>query len=252
MTTGKNSLVERAVGYARKRQSPLSLLFAIFCACSGLRLLRSRAIRLICKLEGGQMWSQSFRNLLMKHYRVEVGIHSYGTCLWPGHLPAETRVGNYCSLADGLYALRRNHSVDRISQHPFFYNAMLGLVEPGLVHELADNPLTIGHDVWIGLNVIITPSCRTIGNSAIVAAGSVVTTDVPPFAIVGGVPAKLIRWRFPEPIREALTRSQWWLKPVWELTEYFNLFMEPASTETVAALENALHKLAPKGGSRAK
>ena len=67
----------------------------------------------------------------------------------------------------------------------------------------------MGHDVWIGAGVKFRGGV-TVGTGAIVAAGSVVTKDVPPYAIVGGVPAKLIRWRFPEAERERLLASEWW------------------------------------------
>jgi virginiamycin A acetyltransferase len=194
------------------------------------------------------MWSQTFRELMISHHNVKIGFHSYGTCLWPGRLPPGTRVGNYCSLANGIVALRRNHTIGRISQHPLFYNSVLGIVDRGLIPEHSDNPLTIGHDVWIGLNVLIAPGCKSIGNSAVIAAGSVVTADVPSFAIVGGVPAKLIRWRFPESIQEALTLSQWWLRPIWELSKHFELFMQTTTPEIAAALKNCLDS--PKGTNR--
>ena len=186
------------------------------------------------------MWSKSFRELLRRYYGVEVGIHSYGPCLWPGHLPEGTIIGNYCSLAAGIQVLRRNHTMDHISQHPFFFNSALGFVEQGLIHEVADNPLVIGHDVWIGQDAMITPGCRTIGNASVVAAGAVVASDVPAFAVVGGVPAKLIRWRFPQAIREVLTRSQWWLKPACDLAENFVLFTERLSSESADKLEKAM------------
>ncbi len=193
------------------------------------------------------MWSESFRELLRHYYQVDVGFHSYGPCLRPGRLPEGTRVGNYCSLAPGIQVLRRNHTIDRISQHPFFYNSTLGLVDRGLIQEFADNPLSIGHDVWIGLNVLITAGCKSIGNCAVLAAGSVVTADVPPFAIVGGVPAKLIRWRFTEPLREAVTRSQWWLRPVWDLAEHFPLFAETLTPSIGESLETAINGYAKAG-----
>jgi hypothetical protein len=70
-------------------------------------------------------------------------------------------------------------------------------------------PVTLGHDVWIGENALIKGGV-TIGTGAIVAAGAVVTKDVPPYAIVGGVPAKLIRWRFKEETIARLLKSEWW------------------------------------------
>lgn len=249
MTTANHTFESRARRHARRSRSPFAALFTLFCRFCRIGPLRSRAIRLICRLEGGQMWSQTFRELLRQHHGVEIGLHSYGSCLWPGRLPKGTHVGNYCSLADGIVALRRNHTIDRVSQHPFFYNSALGLVDPGLIPEYADNPLTIGHDVWIGLNVLITPGCKTIGNGAVLAAGSVVTADVPAYAVVGGVPAKLIRWRFSEPLRTALNDCQWWLRPVWEQGSHFDLFAATTTPEVVAALKKAVEPEAPGGNA---
>ena len=173
------------------------------------------------------MWSTTWRELMRVHYGVEIGKHSYGPCLAPGQLPAGTSIGNYCSLAAGLQVLRRNHPVDRLSQHPFFFNAAAGLLDHDTIPPVEKNPLTIGHDVWIGQNVLIAPGCRQIGNSSVIASGAVVTADVPPFAIVGGVPAKLLRWRLSEELRAAWAQSQWWLKPVNELADRLDDFIVP-------------------------
>ncbi|MEO9167166.1 MAG: DapH/DapD/GlmU-related protein, partial [Aestuariivirga sp.] len=67
----------------------------------------------------------------------------------------------------------------------------------------------IGHDVWIGHGAIIMPGVK-IGHGAVVAAGAVVTKDVAAFEIVGGVPAKRIKWRFPKKIREQIIALAWW------------------------------------------
>lgn len=170
------------------------------------------------------MWSATYRELMRVHYGVEIGIHSYGPCLFPGRLAPGTRIGNYCSLAAGLQVIRRNHPTDRISQHPFFYSSALGFLDRDTVPAVTENPLIIGHDVWIGQNVLIAPGCRRIGDSAVVASAAVVTSDVPAFAIVGGVPAKLIRWRLSEELRAAWVQSQWWLKPVSELGDRLETF----------------------------
>ncbi|WP_264768975.1 DapH/DapD/GlmU-related protein, partial [Klebsiella pneumoniae] len=78
--------------------------------------------------------------------------------------------------------------------------------------------VVIGSDCWICTNALIL-SGVTIGHGAVVAAGAVVTRDVPPFAIVGGNPARQIRWRFEEDIREALLASAWWDWPVDEVKQ---------------------------------
>ena len=189
--------------------------------------LRSFAIRTICRLEGGQMWSVTFRELMRKFYGVHIGIHSYGPCLNPGVLPNGTSVGNYCSLAEGIQVFRRNHPTDRITQHPFFYNAEAGLLDRDSIPRVEDNPLSIGHDVWIGQSVIIAPGCRVIGDSSVIAAGAVVTKDVPPFAIVGGIPGRFLRWRLSEELRAKWVQSEWWLMPVAHHADVVPSFLAP-------------------------
>ena len=94
-----------------------------------------------------------------------------------------------------------------------------------LPHE--DCPKTIiGSDVWIGAHAQIK-SGLTIGNGAVVAAGAVVTRDVPPYAIVGGVPAKVIRYRFDEKAIEALMSLKWWEWSDEKLQQYAPCFSEP-------------------------
>ena len=105
---------------------------------------------------------------------------------------------------------RRDHPLDRPCLHPFFYNSALGLLTCDIIPLDRDNPLTIGNDVWIADRVTILGGCRTIGNGAVIAAGAVVTRDVPAYAVVGGVPARLIRMRFgPDRIAE-IEASRWW------------------------------------------
>ena len=177
------------------------------------------------------MWSTTYRSLMLEHLGVEIGLHSYGPCLWPGNLPPGTRVGNYCSLAAGVEVLRRNHPTDRLSQHPFFFNSALGLLAKDTIPAEADNPLSIGHDVWLGLGVVVAPGCTTIGDGATVAAGAVVCRDVPPLAIVGGVPAKFIRWRLPQEVHAAWFESRWWLKSADELPGPIDSFLRPFATD---------------------
>ena len=89
--------------------------------------------------------------------------------------------------------------------------------------------LKIGNDVWIGSHVLVNGGVH-IGNGACIGAGAVVVKDVPPYAIVGGVPAKIIRYRFSEDIITKLQGLQWWDMPEEKLKENINLFQKERLT----------------------
>lgn len=212
---------------------------------SKLPLLRSRTVRLICRMEGGQMWSASFRDLMRRHYDVEIGSYSYGSCLWPGGLPAGTLVGRFCSLADGIQVFRRNHPADRPSQHPFFYNTDCGLLEKDTIPSVTDFPLEVCHDAWIGANAIITPRCRRIGIGAVVGAGTVVTSDVADFAIVAGNPGRRIKQRFSDEVCAALLKCGWWEYDLTQLIPVLGLFLEDATIENAQRMREHLRNFSP-------
>jgi virginiamycin A acetyltransferase len=166
------------------------------------------------RLEGGEMHSTTLWRLMADVHGVRVGAYSYGPCLAPGVFPAGTSVGRYCSFAEGIRVFRRNHPVRFLSQHPFFYNSQFGLVGKDTIEDIADNPLHIGSDVWIGSGATILPGCRHIGDGAVIGAGSVVSRDVPPFAIFAGNPARFIRDRYASEVRDLIAHSRWWEFPL--------------------------------------
>ena len=178
-------------------------------------------LRLCQRLEGGPFFSQTLRLLLRDRHGVEIGHYSYGSILKPGVLPPGSRVGAYCSVGSGLIVRRRDHPTDRPVMHPFFYNHLLGIVERDTIPVDQANPLEIGNDVWIGDRVTILGACHKIGNGAVLAAGAVVTRDVAPYSIVGGVPAKHMRMRFSPDRIARLEESQWWTKSLPDLIENF-------------------------------
>lgn len=133
-------------------------------------------------------------------------------------------IGKYCSIASGLSFLGRQHQIDYVTTSSCVYDKNLPLSNASIYDSGASNVdrrlydvkaynqdglVHIGHDVWIGGNVTIKRGIK-IGNGAIVAANSLVTKDVPPYSIVGGVPAKIIKMRFSDEIISDLMVSEWW------------------------------------------
>lgn len=196
---------------ARHRGGPLIARLYRF------RRLRRACLRLCLRLEGGARFSATLRDILRSVHGVEVGRYSYGAILTPGILPRGSRVGAYCSVGTQLLVRRRNHPLEAVALHPFFYNARLGLLREDAVEAVADNPLEIGNDVWIGDRVTILGGCRRIGNGAVIGAGAVVTRDVAPYSIVGGAPAHLIRMRFGPDRIAAIEASRWWERSIADL-----------------------------------
>lgn len=139
------------------------------------------------------------------HSKVSVGKGTYGgiEAFFFGTEGERIEIGNYVSIGPHVTFLAGGeHRLDGVSTYPFLaYGA-------GEVEAVSKGPIVVKDDVWIGLGAKIL-SGVTIGQGAVIAAGAVVTKDVPPYAIVGGVPAKLIRWRFPEPVRAKLATIDW-------------------------------------------
>lgn len=127
--------------------------------------------------------------------QVEVGNKTYGginaiTC----GKEYKLRIGHFCSIATGVcFVLQGEHRIDTISTYPFHVQVMKDMA----TEALSRGDIIVKDDAWIGENALIM-SGVTLGQGCIVAAGAVVTKDVPPYAIVGGVPAKVIRYRFTE------------------------------------------------------
>jgi acetyltransferase-like isoleucine patch superfamily enzyme len=196
-------------------------------------LLRGRIMR----MERGAFYSASIREIFKKYHGVEIGAYTYGGCFSPGFFPEKTKIGRYVSVATGVRAFAANHPVDAISMHPFFYRSDLGILDQELIDR---GTLTISHDVWIGANVIITPGCSSVGIGSVIGAGSVVTKNVPPYAIVAGNPAKIIKYRFHEEKIDILIRSEWWECSIDELMKNIGLFKGSMTNTALMDLQQGL------------
>jgi phosphonate metabolism protein (transferase hexapeptide repeat family) len=124
-----------------------------------------------------------------------------------------SRIGKFCAIASGARVNALEHPIERVSQHKMTYRAnefFLGAKLDGEFREGRQaKTVEIGHDVWIGHGAVIMPGVK-IGHGAVVAASAVVTRDVAPYAIVAGVPARFLKWRFDEKISRRIMELGWW------------------------------------------
>jgi len=137
-------------------------------------------------------------------------------------------IGKFCSIAPNVNIGLGRHPVGWVSTHPAFYSSSQPLATTFAHADRYDpfKPILIGNDVWIGHGALVMDGI-TIGNGAVVAASAVVASDVPPYAIVGGVPAKIIRYRFDEETLAKLNALEWWNKPDDWLKENYEKFTDP-------------------------
>lgn len=130
-------------------------------------------------------------------------------------------IGRYCSISHNVKIGLGPHPAHFVSTSAVFYNPHWGFVSEALFDEVqANGNAVICDDVLIGANAVILAGVR-VGTGAIVGAGAVVTKDVEPYSVVGGVPARKLRDRFPAETRDALMASRWWEQPVEELIRSF-------------------------------
>jgi acetyltransferase-like isoleucine patch superfamily enzyme len=133
-------------------------------------------------------------------------------------------VGKFCSIANDVFIGLGKHPISNFSTAPIFYKKQnilnIELIDKDVEFKEYEK-ITICHDVWIGARAIILDGVK-IGNGAVIAANSVVTKDVMPYAIVGGTPAKLIKYRFSEEKIKKLNNSNWWSYNLDEIKKKIN------------------------------
>lgn len=175
----------------------------------------------------------------------KVGRYTYGYEGLLESYPLAISIGRYCSI-NPTARIWNNHPMSCITTHPILdhpifygwesyesreeYIFQYGRYFHNAAYEdspIRDNKeITVGNDVWIGASAILLPGVK-VGDGAIIAAGAVVTKDVEPYAVVGGVPAKTIKYRFTEEYIELLERIKWWEWPVEKIEKNIEIFYQP-------------------------
>lgn len=137
----------------------------------------------------------------------EPNINSHDSRKLDGTMPV-IQIGKYCSIATECMFVMSHHDIKKVTTAAFA-PCMVWDHGQGNFSAYSKGDIIIGNDVWIGARATIIDGI-TIGHGAVIAAGSVVTKNVEPYSVVGGNPARHIKWRFDEEIRSALLNSEWW------------------------------------------
>ena len=174
--------------------------------------------------------------------RVEIGRRntidhvSMGKSTYTGEfcIIKHCKIGNFCSISWNASIGGANHQIERLSSAPL--HRVISEIEPEEYKSFKEEKIEIGNDVWIGSGVSILRGV-TIGDGAVIAAGAVVTKDVPPYAVVGGVPAKIIKFRFDETIVEELLKIKWWDWPQEIINKHKAIFEEEVNHLTIEELK---------------
>jgi FkbH-like protein len=205
-----------------------------------MAIFRTLIDMLVVRVTRPNKYDSTFlRAYFKRQYNIDVGMYSVGFFdRW--RIAPGTTVGRYSTIAASVRLIDANHPMRTLSTHPFFYLKEFGFVAED---DISSVPKIVEDDVWMGHGSIATPECRRIGRGSIIGAGSIVMSDVPRYAIMTGAPARLVRFRFPPDVIEAIESTQWWLLDKSELKRGLDAagdFLSQPSVESARAFLRAL------------
>jgi len=176
------------------------------------KYLRFEIRRVLNRLELAP-YSKTLRRILYEYHNIEVGMYTIG-CFRDITFPSGTKIGRYCMLTNTAMHLHVDHPLNLRSTHTMFHNKIYGLVSEDNYYQ---NSPKIENDVFIGHHVLLLPTVKKVGTGAVIGSGSIVSRDVPPYAVVVGNPGRVVRYRFPSDKISKLLESEWWKKNPKEL-----------------------------------
>ena len=182
-----------------------------------------------------------YRNVKIKSSRI--GAYTYVSA----HTDIENaEIGKFCSIADHCRIGMSSHPLNYLSTSPIFTQTINALQECWIdkdvfKHKSEEERVYLGNDVWVGSHALINGGVH-VGDGACIAAGAVVVKDVPPYAIVGGVPAKIIRYRFEQNTIDRLVVLKWWNCPEQKIRTLVPLIQKDVTDDVLCELERVLKK----------
>lgn len=209
LTTIERKLLDYCGKYIAKRKSGIKV-FSPFMSLAAAIVKKRTCADIHGKFKEGH------RYISERFFGFTVGKYSDGyEQFWSHNSNADKyieSIGAFCSFAVNITIAGGNHPLAYLSTHAFLYYKKFQFIDDNrdISQDANCKKINIGNDVWVGANVVILPGV-TVGDGAVIAAGAVVNKDVPPFAIVGGVPAKVIKFRFTDQKIQELLSLKWWL-----------------------------------------